>query len=926
MQNRHLSNSRIAAGLFAVALIFTWLAAGAASGVIVVPPPGLNPLNQTPVPEPPQLFFYVKNKSAAIQLGKAFYWEMQAGSDGTVACATCHFSAGVDRRLKNTLNPGTRSRDTRFGNNSLNGVPGFPQFKPNYTLDPVNDFPLHRRGGVGHLQTDPIVQDTNDVVGSQGVRLSDFVGVGVLQDPSVDSIPASEVDPVFHDPTYGNLRQVTGRNTPTVINAVFHFTNFWDGRANFRFNGENPFGPADPDAGVWFDDPAQQRLVKRPVVIEFASLASQATGPPMDTVEMSGRGRTFPMLGRKLLGLTPLGKQLVSHDDSELGGLAKSAVTRGAKGLHTGYAQLIENAFVDNLWNSPKLTPEGYTQMEANFSLFWGLAIQLYEATLVSGDSPFDRWLGGDSNAMTEHQQFGFSIFSGVGNCNGCHVGTELTDHSVAAIAFLDNAINNTMALMFAADGQQKIYDEGFTNNAVRPTADDIGRGGNTPFPNQFNGDQPIPLAFSSLAILQELGLLPFSTMILKPIIPVDMPVNTDGAFKVPSLRNVELTPPYFHNGSVTTLDEALNFYSRGGNFPALNLQHLDPIIGAGLTLISNNQPLHEALTDFLTALTDPRVEQESAPFDHPELFIPEGDPEVLRHIPARSSDGSVFMAALSLNPVISPTTIPTQTISGTIESGAIPEIMVDTAATIGLVTVTGTTWSCEISGFVEGSNGITVSAVIGGTLMSVTATIDFIAPPVAGDDIVTTKLNAPVVIQVLANDSDPYGALNPASVAIATFPAMGWMLVNPATGAVTYTPKPNFVGKDSFTYTVSNSSGVVSNAATVRVTTSGISERIVVKTARYNIGLARWEIVGHVKRENRLVRGRTLIFRVGPNFTGRIIGAATTDASGTFTFLAKSRIAVPDATKTISIQSSNGTLRLRVPVTVRKFNRKERD
>ena len=391
MKNRHLFNLRIAPGLFIAAVICTWLAAGAALGVIVVPPPGLNPLNQTPIPEPPQLFQFVKNKSAAIQLGKALFWDMQAGSDGIVACATCHFSAGVDRRLKNTLNPGAHSGDTTFGNTPLNGIPGFPQFKPNYSLNPVDDFPLHKRQGVGHLQSDPIVQDTNDVVGSQGVRLSDFVGVGVLPDPSVDSIPASEVDPVFHDPAYGNLRRVTGRNTPTVINAVFHFTNFWDGRANFRFNGENPFGPADSDAGVWFDDPIQQKLVKRPVVIEFASLASQSTGPPMDDVEMSGRGRTFPMLGKKMLGLTPLGKQLVSHDDSVLGGLANSAVSPGTKGLHTGYDQLIKNAFVNNLWNSPRLTPEGFTQMEANFSLFWGLAIQLYEATLVSGDSPFDR-------------------------------------------------------------------------------------------------------------------------------------------------------------------------------------------------------------------------------------------------------------------------------------------------------------------------------------------------------------------------------------------------------------------------------------------------------------------------------------------------------------------------------------------------------
>ena len=68
----------------------------------------------------------------------------------------------------------------------------------------------------------------------------------------------------------------------------------------------------------------------------------------------------------------------------------------GDKGLKTSYSQMIKDAFQDNLWNSTQLTPDGFTQMEANFSLFWGLAIQLYEATLVSDQTPFDRFLGGD--------------------------------------------------------------------------------------------------------------------------------------------------------------------------------------------------------------------------------------------------------------------------------------------------------------------------------------------------------------------------------------------------------------------------------------------------------------------------------------------------------------------------------------------------
>ncbi len=48
---------------------------------------------------------YVKDKSAAIKLGKALFWDRQAGSDGQ-ACASCHFNAGMDIRIKNQLSPG----------------------------------------------------------------------------------------------------------------------------------------------------------------------------------------------------------------------------------------------------------------------------------------------------------------------------------------------------------------------------------------------------------------------------------------------------------------------------------------------------------------------------------------------------------------------------------------------------------------------------------------------------------------------------------------------------------------------------------------------------------------------------------------------------------------------------------------------------
>ena len=87
------------------------------------------------------------------------------------------------------------------------------------------------------------------------------------------------------------------------------------------------------------------------------------------------------------------------------------------------------------------------------------------------------------------------------------------------------------------------------------------------------------------------------------------------GAFKVPSLRNVELRAPYMHNGRFATLEEVVDFYDRGGDFNAPNK---DPRVRPrGLTAQQK-----QALVAFLKRpLTDPRVGPESAPFDRPTLY-----------------------------------------------------------------------------------------------------------------------------------------------------------------------------------------------------------------------------------------------------------------------------------------------------------------
>jgi hypothetical protein len=89
---------------------------------------------------------------------------------------------------------------------------------------------------------------------------------------------------------------------------------------------------------------------------------------------------------------------------------------------------------------------------------------------------------------------------------------------------------------------------------------------------------------------------------------------------------------------------------------------------------------------------------------------------------------------------------------------------------------------------------------------------------PIADNDTATTSLHVPVVINVLANDTDDQ-PLVPSSVSIVNGPAGGSVVVNPVTGSVTYTPGLGFFGTDQFTYRIQDSQGLFSNVGTVTVT-----------------------------------------------------------------------------------------------------------
>lgn len=526
----------------------------------------------------------VVDKSAAIALGKALFWDQAIGSDG-MACASCHFHAGVDFRIKNMVNPGFTHGNFTFEPTAS----GAPRSGPNYTLKKA-DFPFN--------------PSNDDVVSSSGVFDQTYNGSSPSNIIDSCSPNANSVFNVGSVP----VRQVEPRKTPTTINAAYNFRNFWDGRANNVFNGTSPFGLRDKSAGVFINSGG---ITKRPLNLVNSSLASQAVGPVLSTLEMSCAKRQFADVGRKVLPRKPLANQTVHSSDSVLSSLVGSSTT---------YADLVRNAFNPAYWNgacstcgTPANGGSPYSQMEANFPMFFGLAVQLYESTLVSDDTKFDKWKQG-SASMTSEEQLGHDIFNGKGECSSCHSGPTFT--SAALIS------NNKQQVerMAMKNGVTALYDTGFYNLGVVPTNYDLGLGDKDPWGN--------PLSFSA-QYKSGIFVDKFSTDSCRFEIPyapncsdssgkANDPLAVAGSFKVPTLRNIALTGPYMHNGSLSTLEQVVDFYNRGGNFN--NLEKHPDIQPLGLSATEKS-----ALVAFLKSLTDDRVAYERAPFDHPSLPIPNG-------------------------------------------------------------------------------------------------------------------------------------------------------------------------------------------------------------------------------------------------------------------------------------------------------------
>lgn len=170
-----------------------------------------------------------------------------------------------------------------------------------------------------------------------------------------------------------------------------------------------------------------------------------------------------------------------------------------------------------------------------------GQAISAYERTLVSGDSPFDRFNAGDQSAMSDAAKRGLTVFRGRGRCSRCHSFSE------ALPFFTDFQYHNTGVAMNDPryDKLSRIAFDAVDTEQAKEVIDRLAQ--------QPGGE--------------ELGRVRFSYVVF------DI-----GAFRTPTLRNIALTAPYFHDGSARTLADVVKFYNEGGKLNVAREWDLAPL------------------------------------------------------------------------------------------------------------------------------------------------------------------------------------------------------------------------------------------------------------------------------------------------------------------------------------------------------------
>jgi len=150
-------------------------------------------------------------------------------------------------------------------------------------------------------------------------------------------------------------------------------------------------------------------------------------------------------------------------------------------------------------------------------------AIAAYERTLIQIDTPFDRYMKGDENAMSADAIAGLKLFQGKAECQRCHDGALLTDEKYYNLGVPENpAFENDQLRQITFRYEQ--YAKGVTEDIYRSVKTDLG------------------------------------------LYYVTKRTADMGKFRTPMLRYLLYTAPYMHNGAFYTLEEVIDFYNDGGS------------------------------------------------------------------------------------------------------------------------------------------------------------------------------------------------------------------------------------------------------------------------------------------------------------------------------------------------------------------------
>src|SRR6266481_3841018 len=189
-------------------------------------------------------------------------------------------------------------------------------------------------------------------------------------------------------------------------------------------------------------------------------------------------------------------------------------------------------------------------------------AIASYERTQLSFDSPFDRFIAGDSRAIDDAAKRGWEVFNTRARCNKCHA---LTEQKRDATYFTDNDFHNIGIGIIRRDVV-----------ALACQAESLINSGNA-------------TAIDHAAIQTNMSALGRFLITKK-----DADI---ASFKTPDLRNVLITAPYFHDGSQDTLSDVMDHYNKGDGIH-------DPYLDEDMQPLALSEEEIDDVVAFLATLT----------------------------------------------------------------------------------------------------------------------------------------------------------------------------------------------------------------------------------------------------------------------------------------------------------------------------------